>query len=289
LFHVTALNVALLSSLRLQRRVLLYSKKWDADEAMRQIVKYSVGTVSAPSAITGDLLRLLEKGVSAPSLREVGGGGAPRPESQVVGLAKFVAPGIGWGMTETNAIGSSFNGPMYVARPRCTGRMSASILWKVDEKGELLVKGGAVIEKYWPDVAARSADGWLHTGDLAVVGEDDMLEIVGRAKDMILRGGENISCPAVEHALAAHEAVLEVAVYAIPENRLGELVGATVNVRRAVTVQELREHCRGLLAAFEVPEHVLIVSNTPLPRLASEKIDKKQLQRAHIQLLKSKL
>ena len=95
-------------------------------------------------------------------------------------------------MTETNAMGASFSGPRYLQHPRATGLLSAAIVAKISPDGELLVRGGAVIRQYWPDKIARNADGWLPTGDLAEITNGNLLTIVGRSKEMILRGGENI-------------------------------------------------------------------------------------------------
>lgn len=193
LFHVSPLLVVLLASLRQQRRVVLMPQKWSTAAALSLINKYRVCRVSAPAAMTGDLVLALEQGGSAPSLLELGGGGSSRAAEQVMRIHRLgLSPSIGWGMTETNAIGSSFGGPVYVARPRCTGFLSAAIEARVAADGELLVRGGAVVRHYWPELPAVDTDGWLHTGDLAMLHPDGMLEIVGRAKDMIVRGGENI-------------------------------------------------------------------------------------------------
>ncbi len=106
---------------------------------------------------------------------------------------------------------------------------------------------------------------------------------------MILRGGENISCATVENALASHPSVVEACVYALPDARLGELVGATVAVRERVQEEEMRQHCKGLLAAFEVPAHVRVIEGEKLPRLASHKIDKKSIMQQHVSLMTAKL
>jgi long-chain acyl-CoA synthetase len=124
-------------------------------------------------------------------------------------------------------------------------------------------------------------DGWFRTGDVAVIDADGYLFIVDRIKDLIIRGGENIGCGQVEAALLLHPSVHEAAVYALPDERLGEEVGATVYADTGVDAESLRAFVRVHLAAFEVPREIVIRSE-PLPRTASGKIVKRELQAAAI-------
>jgi long-chain acyl-CoA synthetase len=193
-------------------------------------------------------------------------------------------------MTETNAIGTGIGGQDYLDHPESSGRCSAVLdLRVVDDageelpvgaRGELQIRGTSIIRGYWnrPDANAEAfVDGWLRTGDVAYLDAEGYLYIVDRIKDLVIRGGENIGCGAVEAALLEHSAVLEASVYAVPDARLGEEVGATVYARDGMDEAELRAFLVPRLARFEIPRY-LHVSDQPLPRIASGKVFKRQLR-----------
>jgi long-chain acyl-CoA synthetase len=223
----------------------------------------------------------------------VGGGGAPRAPAQVRNIDRTferAVPNTGWGMTETNAIGTGIAGKDYLDHPESSGRRSAVLDLRIvdeagnelasGERGELQVRGTSVIRGYWnrPDANAETfVDGWLRTGDVAYLDGDGFLYIVDRIKDLVIRGGENIGCGSVEAALLEHPAVAEASVYGVPDERLGEEVGATVHGPSAADEDELRAFLKPRLAAFEIPRYIRI-SAAPLPRTASGKILKRQLR-----------
>jgi long-chain acyl-CoA synthetase len=225
----------------------------------------------------------------------VGGGGAPRAPEQVRQIkASFpnAMPNIGWGMTETNAIGAGHGGEDYLQRPSSSGRASLVLELKVadelgralptGERGELLVRGTSVFDGYWnlPKAdAAAFVDGWFRTGDVARLDEDGFLYIVDRIKDLIIRGGENIGCGHVEAALLMHPQVHEAAVFAVPDERLGEEVGAMVHGDPGLDVEALRRFLAVHLARYEVPRHI-VVSPVPLARTPSGKILKRCIREA---------
>jgi long-chain acyl-CoA synthetase len=193
-------------------------------------------------------------------------------------------------MTETNAIGTGIAGQDYLERPESSGRCAAVLdLRIVDEagrdlppgaRGELQVRGTSVIRGYWnrPDANAEAfVDGWLRTGDVAYLDEQSYLFIVDRIKDLVIRGGENIGCGAVEAALLEHPDILESSVYGVPDERLGEEVGATLYVKQPVDEEAVRAFLEPRLARFEIPRY-LHFSDVPLPRTASGKIFKRQLR-----------
>ncbi|HEY9219289.1 MAG TPA: class I adenylate-forming enzyme family protein [Phenylobacterium sp.] len=293
LFHVSGLHVSLLQSFRGQRRlVLMY--KWDPVRAVELIEREQITGFNAPPAVTGDLVQIARReGRDLGSLVAVGGGGASRAPEQVRAIdAAFpnAAPNTGWGMTETNAIGVSIAGADYLAHPASSGRVSAVLdIRIVDEdgveqptgaRGELQIRGASIMRGYWnrPDANAETfVDGWMRTGDVAYVDEEGFVYIVDRIKDLVIRGGENIGCGAVEAALLEHPDVLEASVYGVPDERLGEEVGATLYARKPIDEGELRAFLEPRLARFEIPRH-FHVSDAPLPRIASGKIFKRQLR-----------
>ena len=302
LFHATGSHAVYLSSYRAQRRIVsMY--KWDVVEAARLIEAERISSVVAPAAMTGDLVRHAQtQGADLSSLQTVGGGGAPRAPEQVRGIEQTFAnalPNTGWGMTETNAIGTGIGGEDYLAHPESSGRVSAVLDLRVvdddgnllppDTRGELQVRGTSVIRGYWrrPDANEATFDGrWLRTGDVATIDEDGYLYIVDRIKDLVIRGGENIGCGAVEAALLEHPAVEEACVYAVPDERLGEEVGATVHCGTSVTEAALREFLSARLARFEVPRYISFSPET-LPRTASGKILKRTLRERALNALRS--
>ena len=295
LFHATGSHAVYLMSYRLQRRMVCMHK-WDPEEAARLIERERISSFVAPAAMTGDLVRAARttrRDLS--SLLAIGGGGAPRAPEQVRQIdATFdnALPATGWGMTETNAIGTGIAGEEYLERPASSGRCSAVMELRIvddsgrplgpGERGELLVRGTCMFRGYWnrPELNATVFDdGWFRTGDVAYLDDEGYLFIVDRIKDLIIRGGENIGCGQVEAALLMHPLVHEAAVFGVPDERLGEEVGAMIHCDPALDLDELRAFLGEHLARFEVPRHIL-KSAEPLPRTASGKILKRQLRDA---------
>ena len=294
LFHVSGLHASYLVSFRTQRR-LVFMHRWDADAAAALIDREQLTSMVAPAAMTGDLLRVAQQNShDLGSLLIVGGGGAPRAPEQVrqIGASfKQALPNTGWGMTETNAIGTGIGGEDYLARPASSGRCALVLQLKiVDEagqalpagqRGELLVRGTSMFSGYWnrPEVNAQCfTDGdWFRTGDVAYLDDEGYLFIVDRIKDLIIRGGENIGCGQVEAALLLHPDVHEAAVYAVPDERLGEEVGATVYGSPTLDLDALREFLNNHLAKFEIPRY-LCRASAPLPRTPSGKILKRAVK-----------
>lgn len=296
LFHVTGLHASCLAGYRAQRR-LVAMYRWDPEVAAALVDRYRLTSLIAPSAMTGDMVRIAQGGrYDLSTLLVLGGGGAPRPPEQVRQIKSSLRnalPNIGWGMTETNAIGTGVSGEDYLARPASSGRVSQVLqLRVVDEagsvlppgqRGELQVRGTSVFGGYWnrPETNAQAfVDGdWFRTGDVATFDDEGFLYIVDRIKDLIIRGGENIGCGQVEAALLMHPGVQEAAVYAVPDERLGEEVGATVYGSPDLDVEALREFLAAHLARFELPRYI-VVADAPLPRTPSGKILKRQIKAA---------
>jgi long-chain acyl-CoA synthetase len=301
LFHATGSHAVYLASYRHQRK-LVAMYKWDAAIAAQLIEAEKISSFIAPAAMTGDLVQeatRTQRDLS--TLASVGGGGAPRAPEQVRSIEKsFVnaLPGTGWGMTETNAIGTGIGGADYLEHPESSGRCSAVMELKViDEqgnelaanaRGELLIRGAGVFRGYWnrPDANAETflPGGWMRTGDVAYLDDEGYLYIVDRIKDLVIRGGENIGCGEVEAALLEHPLIQEASVYAIPDERLGEEVGTTLYVSAAIEEDELTGFLQTRLAKFKIPRHIS-QQQQPLPRTASGKILKRDLREEACQRL----
>ena len=195
-------------------------------------------------------------------------------------------------MTETNAYGPQITGDDFLQRPTSTGRTVPVMEVRVtdpdgnvlppNEKGEIWFRGPNLIRGYWnrPDATADTiVDGWLRSGDIGHLDEEGWVYVSDRAKDMVLRGGENVYSAHVEAAIYEHPAVYEAAVYGVPHERLGEEVACHVMVKPGQTLDagELQRFLGDRLAKFEIPTVVTIVDEQ-LPRNASGKILKRQLR-----------
>ncbi|MEM9263806.1 MAG: AMP-binding protein, partial [Pseudomonadota bacterium] len=229
------------------------------------------------------------------SIEAVAYGGAPSaPElvSTIKSNFKNAHPSNGWGMTETCATATQNFGEDYVNRPDSAGNPPPAVELKVvggdggtlppGEVGELWCKGPSNCKSYWNKPEATEStfvDGWVVTGDLARIDEEGFVYLVDRAKDMLIRGGENVYCIEVESALYDHPAIMDASVVGIPHKVLGEEVGAVVQVKpgQSVTEDELRAHVRAQLAAFKVPVEIQFEAE-PLPRNANGKILKNILR-----------
>ena len=224
------------------------------------------------------------------------GGGGAQLQPDLVGKIDSALPNgkasTGYGMTETCGIITSVLGAFFVDKPESCGPLVPTLEGKVidadgndlphGETGELCVKGGNVIKGYLnrEEATAESIqNGWLRTGDIARMDEHGFVFIVDRAKDMVLRGGENIYCAEVESALFKHDAVAECTVFGVEDERLGEEVGAAVVLAEGVEidVEELRAHCAKLLANFKIPRYIWLRTEK-LPRNASGKFLKRELR-----------
>ena len=295
LFHVTGGVPVMLScfgsGLKL---VMMY--KWDPRRALELIERERITNFVGVPTQSWDLLECpdFEK-FDTSSLLSVGGGGAPAPPKLVGRVAnsfKKASPNIGYGMTETNAYGPGNSGKDYVEHPTSTGRAAPGQLiairdengndLPVGERGEVWFKGPSLIRGYWnkPEATAETiVNGWLRSGDLGRLDDEGFLYIEDRAKDMVLRGGENVYCAEVEAAIYEHPAVYEAAVFGVPHERLGEEVAAVICVRDGETLDaaELQGFLREHLAPFKIPSHIEF-RTTQLPRNASGKILKRELR-----------
>jgi len=297
LFHVTGNHAQFLSSFLYQRKfVMMY--KWDAEQALQLIEDERLSVLHGVPTMTWEVMNSpnFDK-FDLSSLRSVQSGGAARPPEHLVMIQKKFSPqavpGLGYGLTETNAIGALITGKFYLSKPHSTGRPTPPVTaMRIEdaqgrelpngEIGEICIKGATIMKGYWKrpeDTAAAIIDGWFHTGDIGLLDEHGFLVIKDRAKDIVIRGGENIACAEIEYALAEHPGVCEAAVFGLPDERLGEVVGAVVMTMPGVTLSEaeLGAFLAERLAHFKLPCFYRIQSEQ-LQRIASGKIAKKLIR-----------
>ena len=296
LFHATGSHVAFLLSILVGRKVVMM-KKWDAGEALALISEESITDITGVPTQTWELLNHPDRdNYDLSSLKTLGGGGGPRPAEHVKLLDKNFKgrPGIGYGLTETNALGTLGSGDEYIDHPSSAGRVVPPLTEiKIIDKdwnelpegniGEIAIKSQSNMKGYWRNESATTEcindEGWFKSGDLGKF-DGPFLYILDRLKDMVIRGGENIACPEVEGAIYEHPDVLEASVFGIPDERLGELLCTAIYLRKESKASEdsIREFLSTKLAAFKIPAVIEFVSE-PLPKLASGKFDKPTLRK----------
>jgi len=298
LFHVTgcmaALNPSLFAGAKL---VMMY--KWDTIRAFELIERERINSAGGVPTIAWQLIEHPARAnYDLSSLESVGYGGAPAAPELVRKLREVFPnsmPGQGWGMTETCATVTSNGAEDYINRPDSCGPAAAVAELQIrdaadgktvlgpGEVGELWSKGPMNCRAYWnkPEATAQTyVDGWVRTGDLARLDEEGFCYIIDRAKDMLIRGGENIYCVEIENVLYDHPAVMDAAIVGIPHRTLGEEPGAVVTLKPGaeVTEAELRAHVAERLAAFKVPVKVKFWDEV-LPRNPNGKILKNELKK----------
>ncbi|MCC6764003.1 MAG: AMP-binding protein [Deltaproteobacteria bacterium] len=294
-FHATGCFAIMVPAL-LAGMKLVMQRRWNVDQALEIIQRERITNAGGVPTIAWQIIehpRFDEFDLS--SLESIAYGGAPSAPELVRRLKERfpkMTPGQGWGMTETSATATSNVGEDYERKPsscgvpsptgevRIVGNDGADVA--TGEVGELWYRGPIVVRGYWnnPQATAETfVDGWVKTGDLARLDDEGFVYIVDRAKDMLIRGGENIYCVEVESALYEHPAVMDAAVVGIPHRTLGEEPAAVVHLKADVhaTEEELRHFVSQKLAAFKVPVKILFLPET-LPRNANGKILKKDLK-----------
>lgn len=300
LFHITGSVPVMLVSVAIGRKMVIMHK-WDAGEALRLIEKERVTYFAGVPTMSLEMMQHPDHDkCDLSSLVDIASGGAPRPPEHVERLVKTFAganPVQGYGLTETNGVGAGNFRDNYRAKPASTGRASAPLVaLRIDigdgpvgagvpsgTVGEVCIKTAANCRGYWnkPEqtLAAFPGDGWFRSGDLGYLDEEGYLFIVDRKKDIIIRGGENISCQEVEAAIYTHPAVAECSVFGLPDERLGEIVGAVVHVKAGSNLEaaDLCDFIARDLASFKLPARIWF-SPEPLPKLGSGKIDKVALR-----------
>jgi acyl-CoA synthetase (AMP-forming)/AMP-acid ligase II len=292
LFHVTGCNSQLIPLLEQGGRVEILASGLDLDGFCRAIAENGINQLVSVPAIYHALLRhpgFAELDVSG--VRWVSYGGAPIDESLVARIMKAfpnARVGNGFGLTETSSLTSFLPHEEAAEHADSVGFAMPVVDLAIDEPdpesgvGELLVRGPNIVAGYWnkpQETAETFVDGWLHTGDVARVDRDGLLYIADRKKDMINRGGENVYSIEVENVLASAPAVAEAAVVAVPDDMMGEKVGAVLVATRGrqLDINQVLVHCRAHLADFKVPQYIA-VREFPLPRNPSGKLLKGRIR-----------
>jgi len=303
LFHATGCHSVMVSNIAAGGKLVMMHH-FDPERALELIERERISTFGGVPAMVMQVLDSPNfSKFDTSSIRGVSYGGAPAPPDLVRRIREawpVGQPSNGYGLTETSSVTSMNSGGDYVAKPESVGppvpvcdvavvpedfageEPDDSISRGPDVRGELWIKGPNVVRGYWnrPDETAKTfSRGWLHTGDVARLDEENFIYIVDRAKDMIIRGGENVYSVQVEAALFEHPDVADCAVIGVPHPTLGEEVGAAIVLRPGakVTADELALHVKARLAGFMVPTHIWFLKE-PLPRNPQGKVLKRTLR-----------
>jgi long-chain acyl-CoA synthetase len=294
LFHIAALTILTSNAYAGRRVVLLY--KWDVEEALRIIAREQVSELSGPPLVVRELVDAVAAGGhDTSSLISLVAGAAPAPPQLVRDIGTVfggqVSPGTGYGSTETTSTVLTITGADFLARPTSVGRPLPTVEIRVRDEdgnavlpggiGELQVRGPQIARGYDrspAETATAFVDGWYRTGDQVTLDEDGFVHLVGRLKDIVIRGGENVHCAEVERALYEHPDILEAAVIGRPHATLGEEVAAVIRLRpgRSLDGPAVAALLRGRLAPFKIPTSFRFTLE-PLPRTATGKILKAEL------------
>ncbi len=288
LFHIGGLFSQFIANLK-HGRGLYVMHKWDAAEAARLVKEAGITVLMGAPVMMAELLesgRLDEQDTAR--LANISAGGSATPDKLYDLYDKYCAgcmSGAGWGLTETGGTGAAFTGHIMRARRGSAGFVSPIIELKFRDTdgnwisdgsaGEIWVRSAACIDHYTSGASdtADFEDGWFNSGDIGYLNDEGLLYLCDRAKDVIIRGGENIYPVEVENCLLSLPSCEEVAVVGLPCERYGERVGAVVRLSPAEPRNEaaIIAHCRDHLAGFKVPEQI-VFTDTPLPRNATQKL-----------------
>jgi len=285
LYHCFGMVLGVLAATTHGAAIVLPAESFDAEAVLMAVAAERCTALhGVPTMFIAELdhprfrefdLRSLRTGIMA---------GAPCPISimrRVIDEMHLRELTIAYGMTETSPVSfqSHVDDPLE-KRVTTVGRVHPHVQVKIispdgqvvprGQAGELLTRGYSVMRGYWDDAArtaeAVDADGWMHTGDLATLDEEGYCNIVGRLKDMIIRGGENVYPREIEEFLYQHPKILDVAVVGVPDPKYGEEVCAVIRLREGVSTdaQEIRDFCREQIAHYKVPRYVRFVDAFPM-------------------------
>lgn len=277
LFHVGGLCIQTLPALHAGAQVLLHAR-FSPDDTLAAIARERPTlTLQVPATMKALVEHPQWPSTDSGSLRAVWAGSSLLPEAVI---AAFHARGL----PVCNVYGATETGPFSVALPPAHAfdhvgscgwpapGVEAKLGTAYGDAAELLLRGPNIVQRYWPDLPALDADGWFATGDLAQQAADGSLRIVGRAKELIISGGENIHPAEIEQALSAHPAVAECAAFGLPDAHWGEIVAVAVVLRAPAAEEALRAHLAERLARFKQPRRWVFVEQ--LPKTALGKVQR---------------
>ena len=297
LFHVTGEVPLFLQSFALGRKLVLMPK-WDAREALRLLDQEKVTYFVGVPLMSYEMATHPERDqFDLSSCKSFAAGGSARPPEHVKKIKDAFPEGfplLGYGLTETNAVGCGNLNENYMEKPGSTGMPSKPLVDmaildddgnKLEQGavGEVCIRSVANFLGYWKNedatASAYTDDAYFRTGDLGYLDADDYLFIVDRKKDIIIRGGENISCIEVEEAIYAHDAVAECSVFGVPDEKFGEIPAAVyfTHPGKDLSPEELQGFLSEHIAKFKVP-HYVFRSDDHLPRLGTQKVDKRTVK-----------
>lgn len=300
MFHISGITI--MFGAMMSGGLVTLMRRWNPEEALDLIEANEVGALSAPSLVYADLLALPDAQHRLRSLRSTSIGGQATPEALAQRIRECV-PSAGlvgsWGQTETTGAATGVPAEVFAVHPGTVGQPSPILDLRVtDERGNVLTahevgefeaRGPIVMKGYWNDEEATVAafrDGWLRTGDLGWFDENGLFYIADRAKDMVISAGENIYCAEVERVLSMIEHQREVALFGVPDERLGERAIAAVVMHKDATeppeAENVRDHVRKHLADFKIPAEVRFDLG-PLPRNVVGKVDKIALAHRYLE------
>ena len=292
LFHVTGCNSQLLPTCE-AGDTLVIMPAFEVQAFMKAIRDERINLLTSVPAVYWLAINQPNfKELDTSAIRWISYGGAPiAPElvARIMEAFPNARVGNGFGLSETSSVATYLPHEYAHSRPESVGFAAPVVdleLFEPDREtgvGELLVRGPNVVNGYWnkPEATAETfVDGWLHTGDMARIDDEGFVQIVDRKKDMICRGGENVYCVEVENALAAHPAIFEVAVLGVPDEVMGEKVGAIIVPRpgQKADVDDILSFAHKHLADFKVPQYLSIRAE-PLPRNPGGKILKGKMRK----------
>jgi long-chain acyl-CoA synthetase len=292
LFHVTGCNSQLIVTTQLNGTTVIMPA-FEVQAFLQATVDEQINILtSVPAIFWLAMSQPNFHDFDVSNVRWVTYGGAPTAPDVIARLrASFpnARLGNGFGLTETSSVSTFLPDEYAEKRPETVGFTAPPVevdLLEPDPEtgvGELLIRGQNIVAGYWnkPQQTEETfVNGWLHTGDLARVDDEGFVQIVDRKKDMVNRGGENVYCVEVENALVEHPAVFEVAVLGVPDDMMGEKVGAVIVPRPGMTVDpaEIREFAKSKIADFKVPQFISFRPE-PLPRNAGGKVLKPVLRK----------
>jgi long-chain acyl-CoA synthetase len=297
LFHVGGLHSIVCTQMTIGAKLVFNRGRFDAEEVLQLIGQEKISIWSAiPTMLHRVVHHPKVKDYDLSTLRGISFGGAPTPP-ETIERAREVLPieptfANAYGLTETHGVATVNGGKDLLERKTSVGRPLPILDMKIADEdgkelpdgqlGELLIYGPTITPGYWnrPDATAETVrNGWLHTGDLGYRDAEGFYFVVDRAKDMILRGGENVYCTEIENCLADHPEIDEAAVVGVPDTELGERVKAIVRRVPGSKLAEtaVRAHVAAHLASFKVPE-IVEFTDEPLPRNPAGKLLKNVLR-----------